>query len=148
MGNLSQPAVVIIQAVLGVALLTFVMSVCAGLSRMPALKRAGLDLEDFAHVADVRDRLPSSVRRLNDNYNHLLEAPTVFYAASLATVALGSANWIYAACAVAYLVLRTAHSVVQATVNRVSLRAPLYILSWLAMAPLIVGPLIGTMLRS
>ena len=145
MSSLPSSAIVILQAVLGVALLTFVMAGWAALTRAPAMKRAGIDLQAAAHVSDMRDMLPSSARRVNDNYNHLMEAPTVFYAAAIATVLLGAASPLYAGCAVAYLVLRIAHSLVQATFNSVLVRALLYGLSWVALAPLVIGPLSETL---
>lgn len=143
--QLSGYAITIVQAVLGTTMLTAAMAAWAGASRQPAINHAGLDLQDFAHVADARDRLPSRVRRINDNYNHLLEQPTVFYAVALAIVALGASDEIHAVCALAYLAIRIAHSAVHATFNRVAVRAPLYTLSWVPLLTMIVRAFLQTL---
>ncbi|MBS0222193.1 MAG: MAPEG family protein, partial [Proteobacteria bacterium] len=61
-------------------LLSLVMSAWMSVVRLPAMRQAGLELQDAAHTVDLQARLPSSARRVADNYNHLFEAPTVFYA--------------------------------------------------------------------
>ena len=130
MTRLDPSAVALLQAVLGVGLLTFVMAGWMGLTRLPAMKRAGLTLKDAAHTADLGPRLDPSARRVADNYNHLFEAPTVFYAAALAIVVAGLADPIHAACGWVFLVCRVLHSLVQATVNVVPVRLALFVISW------------------
>jgi hypothetical protein len=85
-------------------------------------------------------RLPPWARRAGDNYNHLLEAPTVFYAVALAIVVGGLADPLYVACAWAFLGFRIVHSVTQVTVNIVRVRATVYLLSWIALAVMITRP--------
>ena len=77
-----------------------------------------------------------------DNYNHLFEAPTLFYAVAITIVIAGLADPVYAGCAWAFLACRVLHSLVQATFNRVSVRATLYTLSWVALAVMIVRPIL------
>jgi hypothetical protein len=143
MTQLSPDAISLIRAVLALALLTLVMASWAGVTRLPAMKGAGLELQDAAHTAYLGAHLPSRVRRVNDNYNHLMEAPTVFYAVALAIVISGQASELNNVAAWVFVGLRTLHSIVQATFNRVALRAALYILSWIALAVMIVGPALG-----
>ena len=138
MTHLDPSALSILQAVFGMGLLTFAMAIWMSLVRMPAMQQAGLTLQDAAHTADIRSRMPSSATRVADNYNHLFEAPTVFYAVALGIVVAGLADPLFAACAWAFLGVRVVHSVVQATFNRVAVRAILYGLSWLALAVMIV----------
>jgi uncharacterized MAPEG superfamily protein len=54
-----------------------------------AMRRAGITLQEAAHTRDMSARLPSSARRVADNYNHLFEAPTIFYAVALAIIVAG-----------------------------------------------------------
>lgn len=56
------------------------------------------------------------------NYNHLHEAPTVFYAVSITLAIVGAGDGLNAQLGWAYVVLRIVHSLIQATVNRVTLR--------------------------
>jgi hypothetical protein len=142
MMHLDPSSLSILRAVFGMALLTFVMGGWMTVVRMPAMKRAGVSLQDAAHVRDLAARLPSEARRVADNYNHLFEAPTLFYAVALTIVIAGIADPVYAGCAWAFLACRVLHSLVQATFNRVSVRATLYTLSWAALAVLIVRPIL------
>ncbi len=142
MTRLDPSALAILQTVFGMGLLTFAMAIWMSVTRMPAMKRAGLTLNDAQHTADLRPRLDSSARRVGDNYNHLFEAPTVFYAVALGIVVAGLADPTYAACAWAFLGFRVAHSLVQATFNRVPVRIVFYLLSWTALAVMIIRPLL------
>jgi hypothetical protein len=132
----------ILHAIFGMGLLSFVMAGWMSVTRQTAMRRAGVYLQDAAHTRDLAERLPSSARRVADNYNHLFEAPTVFYAVALAITVGGIADPLYAACAWAFLGCRVLHSLVQATVNRVPIRATLYGLSWIPLAIMIVRPIL------
>ncbi|MGH6956170.1 MAG: MAPEG family protein [Caulobacteraceae bacterium] len=141
MPHLNASAVSILQAVFGMGLLTFVMAGWMTAVRMPAMRKLGVTLQEAAHTRHLAELLPSSTTRVADNYRHLFEAPTAFYAVALAIILAGLADPIYAACAWLFLAARIAHSIVQATFNRVSVRATLYTLSWLCLAIMIVRPL-------
>ena len=84
-----------------------------GVARLLAMRKAGLRLQEAAHTADLRTRLPSSATRVADNYNHLFEAPTLFYAVALAIIVSGISDPIYAASAWAFFAFRVLHSLVQ-----------------------------------
>jgi hypothetical protein len=140
--HLDPSALSILRAIFGMALLTLVMCAWMSVARQIAMGRSGVHLQQAAHTRDLAALLPSSARRVADNYNHLLEAPTVFYAVALAIIAGGMADPVYADCAWAFLLLRVMHSLVQATFNRVWLRAGLYGLSWFALAVMIVRPIL------
>ena len=66
--------------------------------------------------------LPPEVARVADNYNHLHEQPTTFYATALAAQLAGAADEIGVGLAWAYVGLRVVHSLVQATKNVILLR--------------------------
>ncbi len=106
-------------------------------TRSLAMQRRRIAPQDAAHPGVLRDRLPSEVMRVSDNYNHLFEAPTVFYAVVLVLAVLGRALPIDVLAAWAYVLLRVAHSVVQTTFNRVTFRFVLFLLSWIALIVLI-----------
>ena len=125
-------------AVLALNCLSLVMCVAMYVTRLPAMARARIAPQEAAHPRTALDKLPSEVRRVADNYNHLLEAPTVFYAAVFAIVLLGEADATAARLAWAYVLLRAAHSAVQATANIVTVRFVLFALSWAALGLLIL----------
>jgi hypothetical protein len=140
--HLDSSVLSILHAIFGMGLLTFVMGGWMSAVRDSAMRRAGLNLQDAAHTRDLATRLPSSARRVVDNYNHLFESPTIFYTVALAIIIADIADPIYAACAWAFLGCRVMHSLVQATINRVQLRAVPYGLSWIPLAVMIVRPLL------
>lgn len=141
--HIDPSAASILQAVFGTGLLTFAMAGWMGATRLPAMHRVGLKLQDAAHTADLKDRLPSSARRISDNYNNLFEAPTVFYAVALGILAAGLADPIHAACAWIFFIARVAHSLVQATVNLVPIRLIFFVISWTAVGVMIVRALMA-----
>lgn len=127
-----------LHAIVAMGLLSLAMFVWMYATRLPAFTKAGIDPQQAMHPGTYHDRIPSEVRRVADNYNHLFEAPTLFYAISIAIVLLNLADGLHVICAWAYVSLRAAHSIVQATVNRVVLRFSLFALSWVAMGVMIV----------
>ena len=139
--TLDENALSILHAVLGMGVLTLVMFLWMYATRIPAMNRAKVDPQSAAHPGSL-DALPSEVRRVADNYNHLFEAPTLFYAIAFYIVVVGNADPVHAACAWAYLGFRVLHSLVQATLNRVMLRFALFVLSWLALGVMIVRELL------
>jgi hypothetical protein len=87
------------------------------------MKEAGIDPQDAAYPGTWSHRLRRpSVRSVADNYNHLHEQPTIFYALMFFAAMTGGADATALGLAWAYVVLRVLHSLVQATINRVIVR--------------------------
>ncbi len=128
----------LLQAVFAMAALTFAMFFWMSFARLAAMKRAGLGLKDARHTEDLRPKLDAAGRKAGDNYNHLFEAPTAFYAVALALAFSGLADARYGVAAWAFVVFRLGHSLVQATINRVPVRLAFYLGSWAALGYLIV----------
>ena len=101
---------------------TFVMWIWMYATRIPAMKEAGIDPQEAAFPGTWAHRLRPGVRSVADNYNHLHEQPTVFYALMFFAVLTGGADSTALALAWTYVGLRVAHSLVQATINRVIVR--------------------------
>jgi hypothetical protein len=138
MVELGGDAARMLHAILAMGVLSLVMFIWMYATRLPAFSKARLDPQEAMHPGSYHDRIPSEVRRVADNYNHLFEAPTLFYAITLAIVLLGLADSVHAWCAWAFVGFRALHSLVQATVNKVALRFSLFVLSWIAMGAMIV----------
>jgi hypothetical protein len=100
---------------------TFVMWFWMYATRIPAMRVAGIDPARIKRK-DELDPLPVSVKQIADNYNHLHEQPTVFYALALYCQVAGTADPLNVGLAWCYVALRIAHSLVQCTVNFVPLR--------------------------
>jgi len=71
------------------------------------------------------------------NYNHLHEAPTLFYAVAVVLAIVGHGDGLNATLGWLYVGLRVVHSLVQATVNKVTLRFAVFVASSLVLAGLI-----------
>ena len=105
--------------------------------RIPAMSTAEIEPDDAKHPGAL-NVLPSKVRAVADNYNHLHEQPTVFYALAFYTQLAGAADSLNVTLAWAYVALRVAHSLVQNTVNKVMLRVPVFALSSLVLIAITV----------
>ena len=66
--------------------------------------------------------IPPKAQWPADNYNHLMEQPTLFYAIALVLAMLGAGGGVNLMIAWAYVAFRIVHSIVQATFNRVIIR--------------------------
>jgi hypothetical protein len=100
------------------------------LTRIPALLRSP-DYDAKTSIgsvgADLRAFLPPRVQWKADNYNHLMEQPTVFYAVGLALALMGAGDGFNATLAWGYVAFRIVHSLVQVLVNRVLVRFALHL---------------------
>jgi hypothetical protein len=130
----------ILQPIVALLAWTMVMWVWMYATRIPAMLKAGLDAKGMVGStgASLRAQLPENVSWKADNYNHLHEAPTLFYAVAMVLAILGQGDGLNTMLAWAYVGLRVVHSIVQATVNRVALRFALFALSSLALMALIL----------
>jgi hypothetical protein len=101
-------------------------------TRLPAIGKAGLKPDD-ARFPGSLDVLPDGARQVANNYNHLMEQPTIFYALAVITYLVGAQSPFTAALAWAYVGIRILHSLVQNTINRVAIRFMLFSLSTIAL---------------
>lgn len=117
---------------------TLVMWAWMVVTRLPALKAAGIDLGKLvgSKTGDADRVLPARLQWPAHNYNHLMEQPTIFYAVALVIAMTGTGNGVNAWIGWGYVGLRIAHSIVQATFNRVSVRFVLFLLSTLCLIAL------------
>lgn len=129
----------ILQPVVALLAWTMVMWLWMYATRIPAMLKAGIDAKGLVGTtgASLRAQLPDRVSWKADNYNHLHEAPTLFYAVAIVLAVIGQGDGMNATIAWAYVALRVLHSIVQATVNKVALRFALFALSSIALMVLI-----------
>ena len=125
-----------LQPVIALVLWTFVMWTWMYLTRIPAINAARMRLDPNAPRGAQMNELPPQVRWKADNYNHLFEMPTLFYAVAIALAILGDFSMVSQALAWAYVGLRVVHSLWQATVNVIVPRFALFSLSSLVLLAL------------
>ena len=66
--------------------------------------------------------LPAEVRWKADNYNHLMEMPTIFYAIALVLAVAGEGDGLNLTLAWAYVGLRVVHTLIQTLWNKIEVR--------------------------
>ncbi len=132
----------ILLPVFAMGLLTVAMFLWMLATRRPAMTRAGMVAQDARDTSALKS-LPPEVTQIADNYNHLFEQPTLFYAVAISIAVLGHVDAVHVACAWAFTALRVLHSAVQATINIVNIRFALFGLAWIALAVMIVRELLA-----
>jgi hypothetical protein len=114
-------------------------------TRLPALSKAGIRMSALVgtKASDADRSLPAQAQWKAHNYNHLVEQPTLFYAACGVLALAGAGQGVALALAWGYVALRVAHSLVQATVNRVLPRFLLFMLSSACLLGLTIAAVIA-----
>lgn len=114
---------------------SLVMLLWTAFTRFAAMKKAGVTLANAkpgGRGQDLEGVLPDLVQWKSHNYAHLMEQPTLFYAVSVIIALLGAtASDVLVAWA--YVALRIVHSLWQATVNRLTIRFPLFVFATMAL---------------
>ncbi len=105
-----------------------VMLVWLYVRRLPALVRYAVT-EERLHSGEAVRRLPPSVQWPADNYNNLMQQPTLFYALCLGIYLSGSTSFALEYFAWLYVALRVLHSLVQALCNIAMIRFGLFVAS-------------------
>jgi hypothetical protein len=127
----------LIGPVLALIAWTFVMWVWMYATRIPAMRSAQVDVNELARTGGKLE-LPPEVSRVADNYNHLHEQPTIFYALALAAQISGAVDGASIALAWIYVVLRVVHSIVQATKNVIMVRFSVFAIASVVLFGLLV----------
>jgi len=128
----------ILQPVLVLGLLTVVIFFWMYLTRIPAMYRLKIHPQKGQDTHALRTLLPKEVSRISNNYNHLLEQPTLFYAVAISIAVLGHVDQLHVTCAWLYVTLRIVHSLIQATIDRVFVRFIVFSLSSLVLSFMVV----------
>jgi hypothetical protein len=105
-------------------------------TRIPAMAQAGVKAEEGRFARELNSRMPAYARQVADNYNHLMEQPTIFYAICFALQFLEQTQAINIGLAWTYVALRVLHTLVQALVNIVPVRFLVFVLSTLVLMAL------------
>ena len=126
-----------IAPVLALVAWTFVMWFWMYATRIPAIQKANVDMAELSRTGAPLV-LPPEVSRIADNYNHLHEQPTIFYAVALTAQLAGATDGLSVGLAWAYVALRVVHSFVQATRNVIPVRFAVFSLGSLVLLALLV----------
>ena len=128
----------ILAPVVLLVLWTLVMLVWGVSLRVAMSRSAGDGDPNFGkRMAEAGEVLPAVSQYKIDNYNHLTEQPTLFYAIALTLAVLDAGSGINFVLAWTYVGLRIVHSLIHATTNHVMVRFTFFALAtiplvWLA----------------
>lgn len=133
------PATEMLAPAIALVLWTAVIWAWMYATRIPAINAAQVAPDDLGRdpTLTLDAILPPQVQWKAHNYNHLHEAPTVFYAVAIVLAIIGQGDGLNAQIAWAYVVLRVIHSLVQVTANRVMARFAVFTLSTLSLMALV-----------
>jgi hypothetical protein len=129
----------ILAPVIALVAWTLVMLIWLGIARRTAFAKMGITWNSIppgSRGVNLDGRAPDRAQWPSHNYNHLMEQPTIFYAICLTLALMGFGGGINLWLAWGYVGLRIAHSLVQATVNIVQIRFPLFALASLCLVGL------------
>lgn len=102
-------------------------------TRIPAILKSRMVLDPAMPRGDQMAQLPAKVRWKADNYNHLMEIPTLFYAVAISLAVLGDNSSSSLALAWGFVALRVVHSLVQTLWNNIQTRFALFFISSLVL---------------
>lgn len=122
-------SVEILGPVIALVAWSLVMWIWMYATRIPAMFAANMKLDPNAPRGEQMALLPPKIRWKADNYNHLLEQPTIFYAIAISLSLLSVNSEASVLLAWVYVVLRVAHSLLQALVNKIEGRFAIFLLS-------------------
>lgn len=130
--NLMNPEPILLP-VIALVLWTLVMQAWMIIVRIPAMQGAGLGPQSAERTADLAELLPKQAQWKADNYNHLMEQPTIFYATALALALANMGDGLHLWLAWIYVISRVVHSLIHATVNKVMARLSVFAIGSLAL---------------
>ena len=145
MSMLSLSASPILLPIIALVLWTLIMQGWMLLARIPAMTSLKIDISEAERTADLAAKLPKQVMWKADNYNHLMEQPTIFYAAALALALAGLGTDLNVILAWVYVGSRVVHSIVHSTTNNVPIRFGLFVIGPLALLVMAVNGAVALM---
>ena len=123
----------ILAPAVALILWSFVMGAWLYATRIPAVTKGKIVYDAHRPAGEFHAQLPAAVRWKADNYNNLMEQPTLFYAVALILALLGAGDGLNAGLAWLYVGLRVAHSLVQALINVVMIRFAIFMVASLVL---------------
>lgn len=142
---MNMPTTELALPMLGMMILTLAVWVYMFIRRIGAAQANKLDIEQFKTPADVQALLPGDESAPSNNLKNLFELPILFYALCLYLTMTLQVDDFYVNCAWAFLVLRTLHSLIHCTYNKVAHRFAIYMFSAIALWVMVVRAFIGAL---
>jgi hypothetical protein len=124
--------------IVALVLWSFVLWAWLYATRIPAMLKLKLLYDPRRPASEFIEKIPPQVQWKADNYNHLMEQPTLFYALGLVLALTDGGDRLNAGLAWAYVAVRVVHSLIQATVNVIPARFGVFMLGSLVLLAMAV----------
>ena len=121
----------ILYPMFGMIFVTAIVMMLLYISRIQALSNRSknpnrLPNSVARHSDEIRKYMTPRNRFITENYNHLFEQPTLFYAVVIYIFLMGNSDLTHLVLAWGYVFFRAIHSVYQLTHNKVKWRATIF----------------------
>ena len=134
------PAENILYPVFAMVLLTFVVWLSMYYVRFSQMKKLGIDPQS---MQKTNPALPKAIKTSGDNFSNLCELPLLFYTLAAFLYITGRVDGFYVYGAWLFVFLRSIHSFIHTTYNRVLHRFGFYLASsltlWILWGRFMVG---------
>ncbi|KAK4999283.1 hypothetical protein LTR66_001647 [Elasticomyces elasticus] len=127
--SLATPSLSLLRPVIALNFWTFAMEAWMYATRIPAVSKYKVPTTDGVSKTDFNARIPPNIQWKADNYNHLMEQPTQFYAVAITLALLGADDGLN---------VGLCWFLVHATVNKIMLRFQLFAASSIVLVGLAV----------
>ena len=128
----------ILYPMFGMIVLSCFVVILLYATRVPSLIEMWGNLQHAKHADELRPKLPLKLRYITDNYNHIFEQPTLFYAVVIYIFLMEHTDNIHVYLAWGYFATRVIHTGIQLTTNNVSWRATIFSISGFFLIVMIV----------
>ena len=128
----------ILHPMLGMIALSGLLIVVLLASRLPSIIKFWGNLQFAEHSDGLRPQLPRPLRLITENYNHIFEQPTLFFATCAYIHMASQTDPLNVGLAWTYVALRMLHTITQLTVNKVTLRASLFATSSACLVAIVI----------
>lgn len=121
----------IIYPVFSLVMLTFLVALATGISRMISVRRREVNHKYF--ILMTGDTPPDYVQKIGRNFANLLETPILFYLLAALVIALKIESTLIHNLAWLYVALRLLHTLIHISYNHVIHRFMVFVLSMLTL---------------
>ena len=129
----------ILHPMLGMIALSGFLILVLLASRLPSIIKYWGDSQFAEHSEDLRLQLPRPLRLIIENYNHVFEQPTLFFATCAYIYMTGQTDALNVGLAWTYVCMRMLHTITQVTLNNVTLRVSFFATSSVCLVAMIIG---------
>ena len=134
----------LIAPVIALVCWTLAVMIWLGYERVRNINRLKLSPDAGKFARDLNALMPDRARQVSDNYMHLMEQPTLFYAVCFSLQFLGQGEHpVNIGFAWGYVSIRVLHTLVHSTFNDVRIRFFLFLLSSVFLVGLVTHAVLG-----